>query len=70
MLEKSQRRNTKDIFFEMFLRRFKDVTEKKIFFEMYFKKVISYEMFLRGLWDVSLNGDLSGTYASWAALFH
>ena len=49
MLEKSQRRNTKDIFFEMFLRRFKDVTEKKFFFEMYFKKVISYEMFLRGL---------------------
>ena len=45
----------KDIFFEMFLRRFKDVT-KKTFFEMYFRRLkgvtknaISFEMFLRGL---------------------
>ena len=32
----------------MYLRRLKDVI----------KKVISFEMFLRGLWDVSLNGNL------------
>ena len=45
----------------MFLRRLKDVTKKTSFFDMYLrrhKEVISFEMFLRGVWDVSLIGDL------------
>ena len=55
-----------DVFFEMFLSVLKDVTKKTSFlrciFAMYFcrrhNKVVSFEMFLRGLWDASLNGDL------------
>ena len=46
--ETCRRRHRIDIFFEMLLRRLKDVT----------KKVISFYLFLRGFWDVCLNGDL------------
>ena len=46
--ETSQRRHGKDIFFETYLWRLKDITKKNTFFEM----------FLGGLWDISLNGDL------------
>ena len=31
--------HTKDIFFEMFLRRLKDVTKKTSFFEMYLRRL-------------------------------
>ena len=51
---------------EMFLRRLRDVTEKTSFLRCFWdvlktsQKVISFETFLRGPWDVSLNGDLIG----------
>ena len=64
VFETSQRRHGKDIFFEMFLRRLKGVTKKTSFLRCIWdvsrtsQKVISFEMFARGHWDVSLNGDL------------
>ena len=44
---KTSLKKKKDIFFDMYLRYLKDVTKKT-----------SFEMFLRGLWNISLNGDL------------
>ena len=48
----------------MFLRRLKDVTRKTYFLRCFWdvlktsQKIHLFEMFLRGLWDISLHGDL------------
>ena len=60
VFETSQRRHGKDIFFEICPRRLKDVTQKASFLKCFWDvlKAISFEMSLRGLWDISFNGDL------------
>ena len=68
IFETSWRRHGIDIFFEICWRRLRDITHKTSFLRciwvaLKMSQKSSFEMFLRGLWDVSLNGDLIESFS-------